>query len=356
MPPSDHTRILIRAEDTLRRAIEIIDAGTIQIALVADEAGRLLGTVTDGDIRRGILRGARLDEGVGQVMNTHPVTARRGASREELLALMTSRAVKQVPLVDEEGRAVGLELLDNLLRAPLVKENPVIVLAGGQGSRLHPITASTPKPLLKVGDRPVLELILQQLHAYGFYWVFISVNYLGSQIEEYFGDGQRHGLSISYLRESEPLGTAGPLALVPRPLELPCIVVNADLLTKVNFSHMLDFHREGGFQLTVGVKEYPFQLPFGVLATQGDRVVGFREKPAETRLINAGVYVVDPSLFEMVPRGTRYDMNDLIEGVISQPDKQVGAFLIREYWMDIGTATDFQQAQWDYREHFTSEG
>ena len=348
----DHIRILIKPEDTLQRAIEIIDVGVMQIALVVDEAGHLRGTVTDGDIRRGILRGMGLDEGVGRVMNTHPVTAQMGTSRDDLLTLMTSRSIKQVPLVDEEGRVVGLELLDKLLRSSFIKENPVIILAGAQGTQLRPLTADTPKPLLKVGGRPVLELIMQQLQAYGFHRVFISVNYLGDQIEEYFGDGQRHGVSIQYLREPEPLGTVGPVALLPRPLESPCIVVNGDLLTKINFEHMLEFHQEGGFHLTIGIKEYPFQLPFGVVVTRGDRVVEFREKPVDTRLINAGVYVVDPDVLDMVPQRTYYDMNRLIERVICQPERQVGAFPIHEYWMDIGTSIDYHQAQWDYPVHF----
>ena len=358
MAPYEHSRILIGVEDTLRRAIEMIDSGAVQVALVVDGAGSLLGTVTDGDIRRGILRGVGLDERVSLVMNPHPVTAHIDTSREELLVLMTSRSrpIKQMPLVDEQGRVVGLELLDNLLRGPSVKENPVIILAGGQGTRLRPLTDHTPKPLLKVDDRPVLELILHQLQGYGFHRLYLSVNYLGDQIEEYFSNGQRYGLSIGYLREPEPLGTAGPLALVPRPLDLPGVVVNGDLLTKVNFDRLLEFHREGGFRLTIGVKQYPFQLPFGVVVTQGERVVEFREKPEETRLINAGVYVLNPEVIDLVPQGTHYDMNQLIEKVMGQEGGQVGAFLIHEYWMDIGTAVDYQQAQWDYRVHFDRNG
>ena len=348
----DHKRILIKAEDTIQRAIETLDATAVQIALVVDEVGHLLGTVTDGDIRRGILRGVALEGAVAQVMNTSPITANRGIPRDELLALMTSRSIKQVPLVDEDGIVVGLERLDNMFRGPAVKDNPVIILAGGQGNRLRPLTNDMPKPLLKIGGRPVLELILRQLRLYGFHRLFISVNYLGNQIEEYFGDGRRHGVSIQYLREPDPLGTAGPLALVPTPLEGPCIVINGDLVTKVNFEHILEFHQEGGFDLTIGVKEYAFQLPYGVVVTEGDNVVEFREKPAETRLINAGVYVIEPNVLDLVPSGKRYDMDYFIQSVIGQSSRKVGAFLIHEYWMDIGTASDLQQAQWDYPLHF----
>lgn len=352
MALSGHERVLIGDEATIRDAIGIIEAASFQIALVVKEDGLLLGTVTDGDIRRGLLRGLGLDDVVAQVMNRRPITARVGTSRDELLALMTTRMIKQIPLVDADGRIVGLELLDNLLRGPAVNDNPVVILAGGLGTRLHPLTENTPKPLLKVGGQPVLELIVNQFRAYGFHKLFISINHFGQRIEEYFGDGQRHGMSICYLRESQPLGTAGPLSILPESLELPCVVVNGDVLTKVSFEHMLQFHREGGFDLTIGVKEYPFQVPFGVVVASGDRVLEFREKPAETRLINAGVYVLEPGILGMVPRHTYYDMNQLIERLLGESGRKVGAFLIHEYWMDIGTAADYQQAQWDYLAHF----
>lgn len=352
MPSFDYTKILIKAEDSLRHAIEVINAGSIQIALVVDDSGRLKGTVTDGDIRRGILQGVSLDEPVGKVMHREPLTLPIGTAREEVLALMTARTIKQVPLLDRDGRVKGLELLDRLLRGPEAKASPVVILAGGQGMRLRPLTNDTPKPLLKVGDRPVLELILQQLRAYGFHRVFISVNYLGSQIEDYLGDGRRHGVSIEYLRERVPLGTAGPLALMPNPLHFPCVVVNGDLLTKVNFEQLLEFHREGGFDMTVGVKEWVFQAPFGLVETRGDEVVGFKEKPTESRLINAGVYVLEPEILDMVPENAYCDMDQVLEKVIGAPGRRLGAFLIHEYWMDIGTDADYRKARGDYKTHF----
>lgn len=350
----EHLQVLISAQDTLKRAIKVIDASGIQIALVMDQGGHLLGTVTDGDIRRGILRGVGLDQTVDQVMNPHPITAPIGLSQDEIWSLMTSYSIQQLPLLDELGRVVGLELLDNLLHGPEPKDNPVVILAGGQGTRLRPLTNETPKPLLKIGGEPVLELILRQLQAQGFHRLFLSVNYLGKQIEEHFGDGRHHGVSIEYLHEPEPLGTAGPLSLVPKSIELPCIAVNSDLLTKVSFEHLLKFHQESGFNLTIGVKEYAFQVPFGVVATHGDQVVGFQEKPVETRFINTGVYVLDRELLDMVPEGSYYDMNQLIEQAISHSKITVGAFLIHEYWKDIGTASDYQQAQQDYRVLFSS--
>lgn len=350
----DYTRTRLKTEDTLQRAIETIEAATIQIALVMDEEGRLLGTVTDGDIRRGLLSGVTLGGTVDQVMNTHAVTALAGTPRGELLALLTSRKLKQVPLLDDQGRVVGLELLDDLIESPTLKDNSAIILAGGQGTRLRPLTDSTPKPLLRVGGKPVLELIIQQLRTYGFQKLFISVNYKGSQIEEYFGDGTHQDVAIEYLREPEPLGTAGPLALLPAQ-DKPCLIINGDLLTSVRLDRMLDFHQEGGFSFTIGVKEYPYQIPFGVIETIGDRVVSFREKPTEAHLINAGVYILEPAVLAMVPSGGYYDMNSLITDMLDKPECPVGAFVIHEYWTDIGNATDYLRAQNDYPAHFLKE-
>ena len=229
-----------------------------------------------------------------------------------------------------------------------------IIPAGGQGTRLRPLTELTPKPLLRVGGRPVLESIVQQLRTYGFQKIFISVNYRGNQIEEYFGDGSQHDVSIEYLREPEPLGTAGPLALLPSQ-DKPCLVMNGDLLTAVRLDRMLDFHQEEGFRFTIGVKEYQYQIPFGVVKTNRNRVASFSEKPTESHLINAGVYILEPSVLDLVPSGRYYDMNDLITDMLDKPECPVGAFVIHEYWTDIGNATDYLQAQEDYPTHFLNK-
>lgn len=348
MASIDHRQILMSEGESLRQAIEVIENGNLQIALVLDQAGCLKGTVTDGDIRRGILRGVGLDDGVDKVMNNHPMSAPAGTPKDKLLALMDAKTIKHMPLVDAAGRVVGLEVLDPRLVSPSVKENVVIILAGGQGKRLRPLTDNTPKPLLKVGDRPVLERTLDHLKASGFRRFYISVNYLGSQIEEYFGDGHSYGVEIEYLREPEPLGTAGSLALFPGVPTSPVIVINGDLLTTVNFDQMLDFHRDGGYHITMGVKEYPFQIPFGVVTTENERVVAFNEKPTETRLINTGVYILEPAVLNDISKNTHQDMNKVLEYVLEEGTHQLGAFLIHEYWIDIGTADDFQQARLDH--------
>ena len=348
-----YKQILIAPSDSIRRTIELIDASGSQIALVVDETGILLGTITDGDIRRGILRGTGLEENASLIMNPHPVTAQLGASRDQLLSIMTSRSIKQVPLLDQEGRVAGLEFLEVLVAGPAVKDNPAIILAGGLGTRLRPLTDHTPKPMLEIGGRPILDLMLEQLGRSGFSHVFIAVNYKGEDIEANFGDGREQGISIQYLREQKPMGTAGPLSLMPRPVKLPSLVVNGDLLSKVDFNSLLEYHIRGAYNLTIGVKEYRFQLPFGVVSVQGDQAIGIQEKPEERRLINAGVYVLDPEVVEMVPHDTYFDMNQLIESVMGEPNCKVGAYPIHEYWMDIGRSEDYQQAQSDYFIHFT---
>lgn len=353
MTKPDHLGILIGQNDDVRRAVEIINSSGIQIALVVDESHFLLGTITDGDIRRGILRGVPLESPVGEIMNTQPTTALLGTSKNDLISLMMSRSIEQVPLLDSETKVVGLERLSNLISQTALKGNPAIILAGGQGSRLRPLTSLTPKPLLKVGGRPVLELIIQQLRSYGFHRIYISVNYLGNLIEEYFGDGAREGVSIQYMREHEALGSAGPLSLFPNDTELPAIVINGDLVTNVNFGHLLNFHDEGDFQLTIGVKEHSIQVPYGVISTEGDQVVAFREKPEETCLINSGLYVFSSEAISKIPSKTFYNMDQFITSMLADRKLKVGAFLIHEYWMDIGTAEDYQKAQWDYGIHFT---
>lgn len=345
----DHTAILLGANDSIRRAIEVIDTGRIQIALVADEQGCLLGTVTDGDIRRGLLKGIGLDDAVGSIMHVNPTTAPSGTPRNELLSLMAAKSVKQIPLVDQSGLLTGVEGLDDLLSKPRTKDNVAIILAGGQGVRLRPLTNDLPKPLVRVGGIPVLERIVHRLRDHGFNRIFISINYLGEQIENHFGDGRGLGMSIQYLRESEPLGSAGPLGLLAGKLESPCLVINGDLVTEVNFEQMLTFHIKGDFDFTIGVTQYPLQIPFGEVITENELVVEFREKPTEIRLINAGVYVLNPNVASLVPKDEYHGMNQLMDQLLSDHDSQIGAFPIHEYWKDIGTHSEHQQAQQDYR-------
>lgn len=318
------------------------------ILLVVDAGGLLLGTITDGDVRRGMLRGDRLEESVDRIMHRSPISARQGSPREDLLSVMQRRQIQHLPLVDEAGRVVGLELLGDLIGHPKQKENPVILLAGGLGSRLRPLTDFTPKSLLMLGDRPLLPLLIDQIAQYGFRDFLVAVHHEAQKIQQHIGNGENAGLRIRYLRESEPLGTVGAVRLAREELDRPFLVVNADLLTKVNFEHLLEFHELQRFDMTIAVKEYEVRIPYGVVQLANGQVCDLMEKPIKSYFVNAGIYVLNPSLVDLIPEAGRYDMTDLIQ-VALQTGKKVGGFPIHEYWLDIGEQAQYERAGEDLR-------
>lgn len=342
---------LIRETATVRESVEAVDAAGLQIALVVDEDQRLVGTVTDGDVRRAILRGVSLEDPVSRVMNENPTTARAQDDRETLLALMRQRRLHQIPVLDATWQVVGLEVLDDLLK-PQTKTNPVVLMAGGLGSRLRPLTDDCPKPLLHVGAKPILETILEAFVEHGFERFYLSVNYKAEMIEEHFGDGSRWGVNISYLREKERLGTAGALSLLPEPPVEPVFVMNGDLLTRLNFAHLLDFHGAHGAMATMCVREYEMQVPYGVIETRSHRILDIREKPTERYLVNAGVYVLQPEVLKLIPESHFFDMPDLFKRLMER-DMETAVFPIREYWMDIGQMDDFHRANGQFEEAFS---
>ena len=338
---SKWTDILVGPGDSIRETIRRIDGSSLQIALVVDAGRRLLGTVTDGDVRRGILQGVSLEEPATRIMNPKPTVAREGDDRDSMLAAMRARQIHQIPVVDAENRVVGLEVLDSLLGAK--RENVVVLMAGGRGVRLRPLTDETPKPLLQVGAKPILETILESLIEQGFGRFYLAVNYLAERFEQHFGDGSRWGVDIRYLRESKPLGTAGALSLLPERPNSPLLVMNADLVTRIGFGHLVDFHLAHKAEATMGVREYDYQVPFGVVHMQDERIVEVREKPTQRFFVNAGIYVFDPSALDVVPSGQRFDMPDLFNALAKQ-GRHTTVFPIREYWLDVGRHDDFARA------------
>jgi dTDP-glucose pyrophosphorylase len=333
---------LLDPEATVREAIACIDSVGLQIALVVDENGQLLGTVTDGDVRRAILGGVSLDAPVAGVMNENPTTARGHDDRETLFALMRQRRLHQIPVLDATWRVVGLEVIDDLLK-PQQRTNGVVLMAGGLGSRLRPLTDDCPKPLLQIGPKPILETILEAFIQQGFSRFYLSVNYMADRVEEYFGDGKRWNVGIEYLRENERLGTAGALSLLPEQPAEPLFVMNGDLLTRLSFIHLLDFHIGHGAAATMCVREYEMQVPYGVIETRNHRILDIREKPTERYLVNAGVYVLEPEALGLIPAREFCDMPDLFKALIVRGD-ETAVFPIREYWMDIGRVDDFDRA------------
>lgn len=338
--------VLIGPETSVTEAITRLDAGGLRIAVVVDEQRHILGTLTDGDVRRALIRHVALSAPVKEVMYQRPQTALLSTSKEHLLALMEQHQLLQIPLIDSERRMVGLETLHGLLQRRH-KTNPVFLMAGGFGTRLQPLTDSCPKPLLKVGDKPILELILENFVNAGFQRFFISTHYMGEMIHAHFGDGSRWGVSIRYVHEEQPLGTAGALGLLPHDeIDQPIFVMNGDLLTNLNFDNLLKFHEEHAGVATMCVREYEYRVPYGVIESDGHRIRSMVEKPLQRFFVNAGIYVIAPELVKRVQPGQRIDMPTLLEQQMAQ-GQDVNMFPVHEYWLDIGRMEDFQRAQFE---------
>jgi dTDP-glucose pyrophosphorylase/predicted transcriptional regulator len=333
----------------LLEALRRIDKGNLQLAVV-ERDGWIVGTVTDGDVRRGLLNGVSLDAPVEQVMNRTPITAPAGISDTAALTLMRRKSIHQLPIVDAEGKVIEVKLIDDLVTASQ-SDHWVVLMAGGLGSRLKPLTDDLPKPLIKVGDKPILETVLGGFIKSGFGKFFISVNYKADMIREYFGDGSAWGVEIEYLQERDRLGTAGALALMPERPTQPFFVMNGDLLTTVNFEQMLKYHREHKAFTTVCVREHSVTVPFGVVDFDDHRVLGIREKPTQKFFVNAGVYLLDPGVLEFLRQEEVIDMPTLIERTIADGKPSI-AFALREYWIDVGRLDDLQRASDEFQRIF----
>lgn len=346
-------KMLVAPDTPMLEAVRLIDESSRAIALivlVVDAERRLIGTVTDGDIRRAIIAGLSLETPVERVMNRTPCAVQSGDSSDQVLSLMKLRMIRHVPRIDDEGRVVGIEVLEDLLQRGK-RDNWVVLMAGGSGTRLRPLTDDYPKPLLKIGNKPILETILENFIAQGFYRFFISVNYKAEMLANYFQDGEKWGVSINYLREEQRLGTAGSLTLLPGEPSLPVIVMNGDLLTKVNFANLLDFHSEQGAKATMCVREYDFSIPYGVVRLKNNRLMDIDEKPVQRFWVNTGIYVLEPSTLKFIPAGSCFDMPELFQRLISKRCKTT-AFPIHEYWLDIGRLEDLERAKNDYLAEF----
>lgn len=342
--------VLVKPDTTILKAIEIIDASSLQIAMVVDESGRLCGTVTDGDVRRGLLKGIGLEMPVSLIMFCEPTVAASHESRENIMATMKLKQLRQIPIVDHLGCVIGLDVWDELITIQ-ERDNIVVLMAGGLGTRLGELTKNCPKPLLPVGNKPVLETILENCIEYGFKKFYISVNYRADMLKDYFRDGSRWGVDIRYLEEDQRLGTAGALGLLPEQPEKPLLVMNADVLTKINFKHLMDFHHEHQSLATMCVREYEFQVPFGVVTVDNHRLTGISEKPVQRFFVNAGIYVLNPESIALIPRNSYFDMPSLFEKLLAQ-QAQASVFPIHEYWLDIGRIDDFDRANGEFAQHF----
>lgn len=346
----DFSEILISPNTLVIDAIKAIEVGSRQIALIVDSERRLLGTVTDGDIRRGLLRGIGLNNDVSDVMNKNPVTARPDQPTEAVARMMQEREIRQIPIVDGQAKLLRMETLDELLHRKLLDVS-VVLMVGGLGTRLRPLTDTVPKPLLHIGGRPLLQTIIENMAMQGFTRIYLSVNYKAEMFEDQFGDGSSLGVSIEYIYEESRMGTAGALSLLPDRPTNPVIVMNGDLLTTLNFRQLIEFHREHKAKATMAVREYSFQIPYGVVDTDSQRLVSISEKPIHNYFVNAGIYVVEPEVLDLIPQGQHFDMPQLFDAILERKE-EASVFPLREYWLDIGRLDDLERAQLEFGKFF----
>lgn len=338
---------LVGPECSMEEAIATLDRVAVRIVIIVDQQRHLLGTLTDGDVRRALLKQRPLTTPIKEFMCSTPRTAGLDWNRDRILAVMEKYQLLQLPVVDLSGKVIGLETLHDLLNRQR-RNNPVFLMAGGFGTRLRPLTQNCPKPLLKVGEKPILELILERFISSGFHRFFISTHYMPEMIREHFGDGSQWGVSIRYVHEDEPLGTGGALGLLPHhEIDLPLFLMNGDLLTTLNFENLLEFHDGHPGSATMCVREYEYCVPYGVIENEGHRILSMTEKPVQRFFINAGIYLLSPELVKSVAAGNRVDMPTLLEREI-EAGRDVNMFPVHEYWLDIGRMEDFQRAQQEF--------
>lgn len=343
-------RILVGPEDSVERALEVLDRAGLRLVIVVDAQQRLLGVATDGDFRRAILAHVPIDRPVRSIMNEDPTVMCLGSGRGAAMEAMSSLGINALPVIDEDRTVVGVETLQSLVAQPK-RPNPVFIMAGGLGERLMPLTESCPKPMLRVGDKPVLQILMEHCINLGFANFFLSTHYLPELIRDHFKDGDDLGAAIKYVHEENPLGTAGALKLLPDKIEQPLIMMNGDILTKIDFNEMLMSHNAQEADITVAVRNYSVRIPYGVVRGDDTVVSEIEEKPLQTFLISTGIYVVSPCIIDLIDVDERIDMPDLLRRVMKN-DGKVSKFPVHEYWLDIGQLPDFEQAQVDYLENF----
>lgn len=328
---------------TIQEAISNLDQVAIKIVLVVDAAGKLEGTISDGDIRRGLLRGLQMSSPIATVVHINPFVVPPDMARETVMQLMVANKIQQIPVVDDQRHVVGLHLWDQIT-TPQARPNMMVIMAGGKGTRLRPHTEHCPKPMLPVVDRPMLEHIIDRAMLQGFNHFMLAIHYLGHMVEDYFGDGSKMNARIEYIREETPLGTAGALGLLTRLPDAPFVVTNGDVLTDINYADLLDFHIRQQAAATMAVRTHEWQHPFGVVQTKGLDIVGFEEKPVASTHINAGVYALSPVALNELNVNEHCDMPTLFERLQVRRQRTV-AYPMHEPWLDVGRVEDFKRAQ-----------
>ncbi len=338
-------KITLAKNATITEALRVIGEERVRLGIVVDKKGKFLGVISDSNIRKALINGASLDESIAKIYTKNPLTISENLSEDELFELAAKTDIYDFPVLDSGGKVLYIRSLASTLRQAKLS-NLVVLMAGGLGTRLAPLTKDTPKPMLKVGKKPILETIIGRFHAQGFENFTLCVNYKKQIIEDYFGSGENFGVKISYTKERKKLGTAGALSLLKNPNE-SFFVMNADILTELNFKELLTAHKKSKAILSVCVREFSYQVPYGVIARKGDFVSKISEKPTQKFLVSAGIYVCEPQILAQIPKNTSLDMPSLVQMLLAQGFK-VNSFVINDYWIDIGRMEEFEQANKDF--------
>lgn len=344
---TDIKKYCITPDKTLLECMQITDSAGTGIAVAVDESFRLIGTISDGDIRRALINGHDIETPIAPHINKRCFRVTSAESRNEVLDIMQARWLEQVPIVDKNDKVVGLHLLHDIL-GRTQRPNWAVIMAGGKGMRLRPLTENLPKPMIKVAGRPILERLILQFVTHGITNIYLAVNYLAHVIEDHFEDGTRYGCKIEYLRENKPLGSGGALSLLPDTPTHPTVLINGDLIVDVNFSHMLDFHCQNKFYTTMGVHPYYHQVPYGCIDEVNKQIVSIEEKPVIQKTINAGVYVLSPEAVASIPTNTFFPITELIENAL-EASRPCGTFSINREWVDIGSPKELEKATGVFR-------
>lgn len=345
----DIQKITISIKKSIKDALEIFGSHDgLRLLVVNDEQENFIGIITDPDIRRGLLRGLRLEDDISSIINRSPIVAHINTPREELLHLASQHNIHEIPLKNDEGKIVEIVSVANLIK-PTLYPNQVVIMAGGLGTRLRPLTDTLPKPMLKVGSKPILQIILERFKQQGFRNIFLCVNYKSHIIEKYFGDGSKFGLHITYIREEKRMGTAGALSLISN-LNDDFIVMNGDILTDIDFTKMLHFHKQNESDATMGIREYSTQIPYGVVNTNGTKIISIEEKPSLSFNVSAGIYTLNPKVLQLIPKDEFFDMPALFETILAKNDYNTFSYLIEDYWIDIGRKEEYDRANSEIEE------
>ena len=336
-------KIGLKVSSTIQKSLSVIESGSVKIALILNDECQLLGTLSDGDIRRALLRKKTLQDTIEDVYFKNPIVATKNSTNEELLHLCLVNKIAQLPIVDENNVLIDLFTL-NENQPTKQYDNTVVLMVGGLGSRLRPMTKDTPKPMLEIGGQPILQTIVEGFLKHGFVNIVMCLGYKADMIQNFFQDGSKFGVKIEYITEEKRMGTAGALTLLKNKIDKPFFVMNGDILTNVNYEQMFEFHELNNAIATMCIREYDIEVPYGVVNINNENICSIEEKPIHSFFVNAGIYLLDPKSIDLIPINEFYDMTSLFETLISNNERTI-SFPLKEYWMDVGNHSDFFKAQ-----------